>query len=185
MYARKGVRVYEAAPAGHVAHGHASAGVIEADLATVLKSPQFASEADRRAILQVAAARFRTGDKCYLVIAGDAVAGFGWVATRPEFTVTEVALPLPFGPSELVLYDFVVFPQWRGRGLYPALLRGIRALNPDKTLWIFAEHRNRASVKGILSAGFTFAFSMERTRLLGRTIRLIPAPAAAASAGHA
>lgn len=186
VYARRGVSVYEATPlTGAAERGHASARVIEADLGTLLKSAQFTSEGDRRTILQAATARFRTGDKCYLVLEGERVAGFGWVATRPEFMVTEVGLPLPFGPSEFVLYDFVVFPQWRGRGLYPALLRGIRALNADKTLWIFAEHWNRASVKGIVAAGFTFAFTMERTKVLGRTIRLLQAPAAAASTGHA
>jgi CelD/BcsL family acetyltransferase involved in cellulose biosynthesis len=179
MYFHNRVDVFTAAPWSDapMSVSQPSTRVIAANLETLLTAPLFASHAQRASVLRLAFQRLRTGDTCYLLLVNDRFAGYGWAATKSQFLVTEVGLGLPFGPGEVVLYDFLILPEWRGRGFYPTLLASIRALNSDARHWIFAERRNRGSVKGILRAGFTFAFPLERTIIFGRSVSTVHAPA--------
>ena len=74
--------------------------------------------ADRR-ILE----RFRKGALLWLVMAGDQLAGFGWTL-RGE-TIEPYYFPL--AQDDVHLFDFHVFPEWRGRGINPFLVGSILA----------------------------------------------------------
>ena len=60
--------------------------------------------------------------------------------------------------DDVVIYDVITAPRARGKGIYPAALRFVRTLAADRGLrrcWIYAEHGNTASLRGIHKAGFT------------------------------
>ncbi len=60
--------------------------------------------------------------------------------------------------DDVVIYDVITAPRARGKGIYPAALRFVRALAADRGLrrcWIYAEQGNTASRRGIQKAGFT------------------------------
>jgi GNAT superfamily N-acetyltransferase len=143
---------------------------LSVDLDTLLTAQFFDSEEDRADLLRAAFARFRNGDKCYVAVVGGRLAGYGWSAAGRAFIMTEIDQALPVAADECLLYDFFVFPQWRGRGYYGVLLRSIRSLNAHKRHWIFAQTGNTASIRGIQSAGFVHAFRLGRRVLLGRTV---------------
>jgi ribosomal protein S18 acetylase RimI-like enzyme len=62
--------------------------------------------------------RFAIGATLWLVRDQDELAGYGWTLTgktvRPYF--------VPLGPNDIHLFDFLVFPEFRGRRLNPALV---------------------------------------------------------------
>lgn len=62
--------------------------------------------------------RFELGASLWLIKAGDQLAGYGW--TLQGRTVEPHYFPL--GPDDAHLFDFHVFPQYRGRGLNPQLV---------------------------------------------------------------
>lgn len=55
-------------------------------------------------------------------------------------------------------------PAYRGQNLYPSLLQRIAADYPDREIYIFTSDVNRASVRGIVKAGFV-PFAVGRKRL--------------------
>lgn len=154
------------------------ANVLEADEA-FLGTCLFHNSAQRREFLELAFRRLQGGDRCFVILDGGRFAGYGWATSASPHPVTEVDLPLPLGRNDLVLYDFLVLSEFRRRGLYPALLEGIRSLIPNKRLLIYAERHNTRSLKGIRKAGFEYLFSMERLRLIGISFRVRRVPVGA------
>ena len=62
--------------------------------------------------------RFELGASLWLIKVGDELAGYGW--TLQGRTVEPHYFPL--GPDDAHLFDFHVFPQYRGRGINPLLV---------------------------------------------------------------
>jgi ribosomal protein S18 acetylase RimI-like enzyme len=103
-----------------------------ADLPTSLKVEQHKNQADlsphdlqaitsfwnpklaRRKIKE----RFGLGASLWLIKAGEKLAGYGW--TLQGRTVDPHYFPL--GPDDAHLFDFYVFPEYRGRGINPLLV---------------------------------------------------------------
>jgi GNAT superfamily N-acetyltransferase len=99
--------------------------------------------------------RLAIGDCCYLVHVDRRCAGYGWVRDRGEIDIAEVGMRREMPRGTVVLYDFLVFPEFRGRGIYTRLLTSLRARHADQACIIYAEHDNAASLAGIRHAGFT------------------------------
>lgn len=60
------------------------------------------------------AERFTKGASLWLIKSGDKVAGYGW--TLQGCTIAEYYFPI--GPKDVQLFDFYVFPKFRGRALH-------------------------------------------------------------------
>ena len=80
--------------------------------------------------------RFEKGAVVWLIRSDDKLAGYGWTlasgTVEPHF--------LPFGPDDVHLFDFIIFPEFRGRGINPLLVTYIL----DQ---LTAEHRTRAYIE--------------------------------------
>jgi len=64
------------------------------------------------------------GHRPYVARLDGAAVAFGWCATATAlFGSPSVAIALP--PGDRYLWGFATLPAWRGRGLYPRLLRAI------------------------------------------------------------
>ncbi|MDO9318389.1 MAG: GNAT family N-acetyltransferase [Gammaproteobacteria bacterium] len=98
--------------------------------------------------------------QCYIVLLGDKLAAYAWVTTS-TCRVSEIDLQLQVGPGRLYIYDCFVRADYRGQGIYSALLKKIiadyqlrRWPNRYDTAFIVAESSNTASIRGIRRAGF-------------------------------
>jgi GNAT superfamily N-acetyltransferase len=102
--------------------------------------------------------RLRANQQCYVALRGNNIAGYAW-ATRAGLYVDEIACMYPVSEDEIFIYDCFVDPDYRGAGIYPAMLEFIIRDNRqryDKLTHasIAASALNRASIRGILKAGF-------------------------------
>lgn len=131
------------------------------DDTAALRQAMIAAGADKPELAEV---RVHGGRLGYLVeqVAPDArtapgtVLAYGWIA-RVGDQVDDLGFSLEMPPGEGWIYDCATIPEARGRGLYTALLRAMRAEFPARGLehgWIGTEPRNWASQRGIARAGF-------------------------------
>ena len=100
--------------------------------------------------------RFAEGHRAYVARLDGEPAAFGWVATATA-TIGELGASITLPARQRYLWNFVTLPRFRGRGIYPRLLRTILE---DETAdvdwwWIMYAPENRASGAGIAKAGFT------------------------------
>lgn len=98
--------------------------------------------------------RLARGWRLWLACADGSVAAGAWTITRE----TEYAAKtIPLLDREFAFLDCFTLPAFRGRGLYPQLLRGVCARLRScgtRRAWIAANERNLASIRGIEKAGF-------------------------------
>jgi RimJ/RimL family protein N-acetyltransferase len=65
-----------------------------------------------------------------------------------------------------IIGDCFTDEAYRGQGLYPAVLRRIRADFPDRTFVVFVDPANTPSIRGLEKAGFRRLYEFEMYRLL-------------------
>ena len=100
--------------------------------------------------------RFETGRHCYGAWVEGQPAAFGWVSYEDE-AIGELNLRIKLLPGEVYIWDCATAPQFRGNGLYGALLAYLlEELREQKIcrVWIGADLNNVASQKWIARAGF-------------------------------
>ncbi len=102
------------------------------------------------------ARRFERGEKCFAALESGKVVSYIWGA-RGVVGVEEIDQAVKPAPREIYLYDAFTLEPWRGRNLYPSVLR--RALEYAEKLGltrslIFVEANNAASRRGVDKAGF-------------------------------
>jgi GNAT superfamily N-acetyltransferase len=98
----------------------------------------------------------------YVAMMGSEVASYGWVTPEPE-PMDDLGVAFTAPDGEVWLFDFATVPEFRGRRLYPALLRFILADLKEqgiKRAWIGTEPGNIASQHGIARAGFSLIVHM-------------------------
>jgi hypothetical protein len=101
------------------------------------------------------ARRLADRNRVFLLRLGGELAAYGWSAAgRAHIGGLDLAFVVP--PGERYLWDFVTFPPYRGRGLYPLLLQEILRRESSEAEWFWIGHdaENLASRRGILKAGF-------------------------------
>lgn len=100
--------------------------------------------------------RFERGCHCYAAFIDDIIAAYSWVSFEDEH-IGELNLRVKLLPGEVYVWDCATAPQYRGQGLYSALLayiiKELRAQSLCRA-WIGADLANVASQKGMERAGF-------------------------------
>jgi len=100
--------------------------------------------------------RFETGRRCYGAWVEGQLAAFGWVSYEDEH-IGELNLRIKLLPGEVYVWDCATAPNFRGNGLYSALLAYMLGELRDQKIcraWIGADLDNLPSQKGIARAGF-------------------------------
>lgn len=129
--------------------------------------------------------RLSSGRRAYAVEAGPSVVAYGWVSLGDEH-IAEVEGTIRVGPGEAYIWDCATLPAWRGRGLYPALLRAIArdlAAEGLEWVWIAARRENLPSLRGFEKAGYVPMANVDYWRLW-RWRRLAVRPDAGAAAAR-
>jgi CelD/BcsL family acetyltransferase involved in cellulose biosynthesis len=97
---------------------------------------------------------------------------FLWIGNYDGFRLSEIDHTLHSSSAGTAM----IFDCWtpaanRGHAYYPAAIRQAAAdlARKGKEAWIFAGAHNRASLRGILKAGFEYSFSLVRRRSFGRS----------------
>lgn len=130
--------------------------------------------------IEEVARRRREGHRPYLISVDGEPAGYGWVANR-TCEIGELGLCFYLPTGNRYLWDFATLPDFRGRGIYPALLSEIvrRECPPATRLWIIHAPENLPSGVGIARAGFESVAELSFDATGG------PALAAVSDAGRA
>lgn len=98
--------------------------------------------------------RLAEGHRPYLAQLGSVPVACGWVATA-HASIGALGLTFSIPSGNRYLWDFVTFPEWRGRGMYPRLLQAIMSVEREATrFWIGHDAGNTPSARGIAKAGF-------------------------------
>jgi hypothetical protein len=81
-------------------------------------------------------------------------------------SIGELALAFDLPAGDRYLWDFATLPEWRGRGIYPRLLRTIidQEGEDGRRFWIIHAPENAASGSGIAKAGFTIVSDLSFLR---------------------
>jgi hypothetical protein len=113
--------------------------------------------------------RFENGASLWLVESEGQLAGYGW--TLQGKTIAEYYFPL--GPDDVQLFDFYVFPRFRGRALH-WLLTGytLHALAADGGSRAYADtgEWNEAQLASFKMTPFRFLGMVRTYRILGREL---------------
>ena len=143
-----------------------------------IQSPEETDERDLRLILnfwnpslahQDLAERFKAGATLWLIRSEGQLAGYGWTLTghtmRPYY--------VPLGANDVHLFDYLVFPEFRGRRINPALVNHILAqLSREGRSRAFIEvaEWNQAELKSLGKTPFRALGLARKKSLFGRTI---------------
>ncbi len=128
--------------------------------------------------------RLAAGGRAHVVRAEGSVVAYGWVSFTDE-QIAELEGPIRVGPGEAYIWDCATLPAWRGRGLYPALLRAVaRELAAEGLgwVWIAAKADNAGSLRGFVKAGFRRIAHVRYVRLWSWRHRALLADPAAPAA---
>jgi ribosomal protein S18 acetylase RimI-like enzyme len=113
--------------------------------------------------------RFELGASLWLIKLEDKLAGYGW--TLQGHTVEPHYFCL--GPDDIHLFDFQVFPKYRGRGVNPSLVSSILrrlAVECQGRAFIEAAEWNKAQLASLRRTPFRHLGSARKFTLLRRTM---------------
>jgi len=84
-------------------------------------------------------------------------AGFGWMARR-KAKIGELNHEFTLPQKNRYLWNFRTLAEYRGLGIYPALLQYIMKYEGDNVnrFWIIHAPENKSSLKGIVKSGFEY-----------------------------
>ena len=104
--------------------------------------------------------------ECYVALSGAEVVGYAWVIFE-EFVIKELDYLYTMSAGEFFIFDCFVPEDWRGKGIYPAMLSAILSdqsqRNPSlRRALIGVSSLNRSSARGIIKAGFVLHSSITR-----------------------
>lgn len=91
----------------------------------------------------------------FVAYIGNSPAAFGWMA-RGKADIGELNHEFVLPMGHRYLWNFRTLPEFKGRGIYPALLQYIIRYESRKAdrFWIIHAPENKASLRGIVKAGF-------------------------------
>jgi ribosomal protein S18 acetylase RimI-like enzyme len=115
------------------------------------------------------AERFEQAASLWLIKSHDKLAGYGW--TLQGRTIEPHYFPL--GPDDVHLFDFYVFPQYRGRGINPLLVNQILlslVADCQNRAFIEAAEWNQAQLSSLAKTSFRRLGWASKLMVFGRTI---------------
>jgi len=101
--------------------------------------------------------RLDTGRRCFVGWVDNSIVTYGWLTIGDE-DVGELERTYRMRPGEAYIWDCATRPEWRGQGLYGALLGCINATlarEGVRRAWIGTNLENEASLKAFARSGFT------------------------------
>jgi ribosomal protein S18 acetylase RimI-like enzyme len=113
--------------------------------------------------------RFEQGASLWLIRSGDGLAGYGW--TMQGNTIEPHYFPLT--PDDVHLFDFHVFPQYRGQGVNPLLVKHILRSLTDECVgraFIEAAEWNEAQLSSLRKTEFRYMGWARKIAIGHRTI---------------
>ncbi len=111
--------------------------------------------------------RLAGGRRAYVVEGPPGVLAYGWV-TRGDEQIAEIEGRIRIAPGEAYIWDCATLPPFRGRGLYPALLRAIArdlAAEGFERVWVAARADNAPSLRGFEKAGYVHVADIRYLRI--------------------
>ena len=99
--------------------------------------------------------RFERNERCFAVLDGDNIVSYFW-AQFGEKDFSELQLKFKLSPNQCWMYNAITSKQYRGRGLYPNLIRHMsETLKKDgiEKSFIDVDPKNMASIRGLQKAG--------------------------------
>ena len=102
--------------------------------------------------------RLANNHSAFIAYIHDQPAAFGWVA-RSKATIGELNHELILPEGNRYLWNFRTLADFRGLGIYPALLQYIVRYESKRAnqFWIIHAPENKSSLSGIVKAGFAYA----------------------------
>jgi ribosomal protein S18 acetylase RimI-like enzyme len=141
---------------------------------------------DPKALLE----RFDGQRRCFAAWDGQRIAAYGW-ASQGQESVGELERSFRMLSGEAYIWDCATLPEYRGQGIYSALLSHMQAQLRSAgvgRIWIGASLNNQPSLKGFINAGFRPAIELTYLRVLvlrfGWMRRSPGAPASLAAAAR-
>jgi ribosomal protein S18 acetylase RimI-like enzyme len=115
------------------------------------------------------AKRFKEGATAWLICSDGNLAGYGWTLTgRPLHSHF-----VPFGPNDVHLFDFLVFPEFRGQRINPLLVGYIldKLVEEKRTrAYIEVAEWNQPQLASLSRTGFQLMGVAHKISLGGRNI---------------
>ena len=100
--------------------------------------------------------RLDRGEICFAAVHEGNIVSYCWMA-QGKIGIEEINLAVSTLPDEVYLYDAFTLAPWRGKGIYPVVLREMllyAGLNDFSRALIFVAADNTPSRRGVLKAGF-------------------------------
>jgi len=113
--------------------------------------------------------RFKQGASLWVIKREGQLAGFGWTIQGRTLEPHYFRL----GPGDVHLFDFLVFPQYRGQGVNPLLVNSILhrlALECQGRAFIEAAEWNRAQLSSLARTPFRRLGSARKITIFGHTL---------------
>lgn len=96
-----------------------------------------------------------SGDRGYFAYLDDECVHRSWVKSNDQYVYPHWIYPMKLKSNQHFIHYCETSPKARGRGIYPAVLSKISLDYKDKgELLICVDSRNKASIKGVVKAGF-------------------------------
>jgi len=101
--------------------------------------------------------RFKNGHDAFVAYINNQPAAFGWMA-KSKAKIGELNHEFTLPGKNRYLWNFRTVAQYRGLGIYPALLHSIMQYEGKDAnrFWIIHAPENKSSLKGIIKAGFEY-----------------------------
>jgi GNAT superfamily N-acetyltransferase len=112
--------------------------------------------------------RLQRGDLCCVVEVDGLVVGYVWAGYR-RWNLDDLAIDVSLRDDECFFYDAYIAPQYRGQGIYYALVRHLWEVNRVRGLRIMyarVRRRNIASLAGIRFLGPIERLELKSTHML-------------------
>ena len=129
---------------------------IEVDIIQVKKGEPAVEKITEVLNPELAHRRLDRGEICFAAVHKGKIVSYCWFA-QGNIGIEEIGMAVSTLPGEVYLYDAFTLSPWRGKGLYPVVLK--ETLLHAETIGftralIFVAENNKASRRGVIKTGF-------------------------------
>jgi GNAT superfamily N-acetyltransferase len=114
--------------------------------------------------------RLRRGDICFLAKHDGRLIAKAWTTMADTWFISELETDESIGPESITIFDCATIPEYRGKRVFPLILRNIITKYPDRRKVIYCEKRNLSSRRAI-EHDFTLEKKLYFFKILGVSFR--------------